>query len=132
MAAKPETTYIGKLHKKLPKSVYRMKNHNLYTGGIPDCYYSGSKADLWIEYKFVPKLPIKVPLRITELLSALQTEWLKDRHSEGRNLAVIIGCPGGGILLRNREWETDIPVSHLKSLIRSNDDLAEWIKGQVE
>lgn len=131
MASKPETNYIGKLHKQLPKSVYRMKNHNVYTGGIADCWYSGTKGDLWVEYKFVPKLPVKVPLRMADLFSSLQFEWLKNRHAEGRNVAAIIGCQTGGILLRNCEWENDIPVSKLNSLIRSNVDLTEWIKEQV-
>ena len=47
MAAKPETTYIGRIHKLLPKSVYYMKNHNVYTGGVPDVWYSGIGGDLW-------------------------------------------------------------------------------------
>ena len=132
MAAKPETKFISRVHKKLPPKLYHMKNHNAYTGGIADVWYSGTKADLWVEYKFIERLPVNVPVRPPELLTALQLAWLKDRLSEGRNVAVIIGTKGGGVVLTNHEWEHEIPVPHFKSLIRSDADLAGWIKEQIE
>lgn len=132
MSAKPETKFTDRVKKKLPKSIYVMKNHNLYTGGVPDLWVSGDKDDLWIEMKFVDPLPVNVPVRVNKLLSPLQLEWLEQRYKEGRNVAVIVGCKGGGVILIDLEWDQEIPVSHFKSLIRSDVDLAGWIKEQVE
>jgi len=134
MAMTPENKFIGRVHKQLDKicSVYHMKNHNQYIGGIPDVWYSGKSGDLWIEYKYVDPLPVKVPIRPASLLSTLQIDWLKARHTEGRNVAVVIGCKDGGVILHYGEWVAEIPVHTFKSLIKSVSDLAEWIKEQVE
>lgn len=104
----PENTFIAGLHRLLPADLYRMKNHNPYNSGIADCWYSG-KRDLWIEYKF-----IAVPKRGETLinlvggrapaLSCLQQEWLKERHAEGRNVGVIVGCKDGGAWYPGITW----------------------------
>ncbi len=131
MSAKPETTFINALHRKLPTSVYHMKNNNPYTGGIPDCYYSGQSGDLWIEFKYLPTMPVRAEVHPAKLLSALQMEWLNGRYAEGRNVAVIIGAPKGGVLLVDRAWEMSLSPQLFASLIRSKDDLIEWIMTQV-
>lgn len=131
MAAKPETTFINALHRKLPTSVYHMKNNNPYTGGIPDCWYSGQSGDLWVEYKYLPTMPVRADVHPAKLLSALQLQWLNGRHTEGRNVAVIIGAPKGGVLLVDRAWEMSMSPQLFGSLIRSKDDLIEWILTQV-
>ena len=55
--AKPETVFTNSVHTHLDRAtLYWMKNHNEYVGGVFDCWYSGkgdSSTDLWIEYKFV-------------------------------------------------------------------------------
>lgn len=132
MATKPENNFIGRVHKKLPASIYHMKNNNPYTAGVADCWYSGTGGDLWIEFKFIDPLPVSVPVRPAALLSALQLKWLKERHQEGRNVAVIIGCKTGGVLLRAHECEQEIPIETFKPLIRSHADLAEWIVGETK
>ncbi len=131
MSAKPETTFINALHRKLPKSVYHMKNNNPYTGGIPDCWYSGQLGDVWVEFKYLPSMPVRADVHPAKLLSALQMEWLNGRYAEGRNVAVIIGAPKGGVLLVDRAWEMSLSPQLFASLIRSKDDLIEWILTQV-
>ena len=131
MSAKPETTFINALHRKLPTSVYHMKNNNPYTGGIPDCWYSGQSGDVWVEYKFLPTMPVRADVHPAKLLSALQMEWLNGRYAEGRNVAVLIGAPKGGVLLVDRAWEMSLSPQLFASLIRSKDDLIEWIMTQV-
>ena len=131
MARGPENTFIGSVHKHLPVQLYRMKNHNEYNSGIADCWYSG-KRDLWIEYKF-----IEVPKRDTTVidlvggknppLSALQQEWLKERHNEGRNVWVIVGCKEGGVLYRNLGWEPVADTGSFRGWIQSRKDLATEI-----
>jgi hypothetical protein len=131
VVAKPETTFIGSVHKHLPLSLYRVKNHNEYAAGIADCWYSG-KRDLWIEYKF-----IEVPKRDTTLidlvggknppLSHLQQGWLRERSAEGRNVWVIVGCREGGVFFRKRTWETPVTAVDFRAEIQSRKDLAAEI-----
>ena len=131
MAAKPETRFTAKVNSKLPATVYHMKNSNPYTGGIPDVWYSGPKADLWVEYKFLEKTPQRAVTDPLKLLTPLQAKWLNDRAGEGRNVAVIIGCPTGGVVLTNHEWKDELTAQEFNSLIKSNADLAEWVAKQV-
>ena len=131
MAAKPETNFTRRITKLLPDSIYHMKNNNMYVGGVPDKWFSGDKADLWCEMKYVDPLPVTVPVRPMKLLSALQADWLNNRFEEGRNVAVIVGCKAGGVVLQNKEWEEDIPIERFKSMLKSPRDLADWIRRQV-
>ena len=131
MASKPETNFTRRITKLLPKSIYYMKNNNQYIAGVPDMWFSGDRSDLWCEMKYVDPLPVNVPVRPSKLLSALQMAWLNQRYAQGRNVAVIIGCKAGGVILTNLNWEKDIPITEFNSLIRSPTDLAAWIAKQV-
>lgn len=71
MSKKPETTFIASVHKHLPKELHREKMNNPYSSGTPDVYYSGMKADLWIEYKFIPRIPAHDTTEIKIDLSTL-------------------------------------------------------------
>lgn len=124
MSKKPESTFIAGVHRYLPKTIYAEKMANPYRGGTPDVWYSGTRSDLWIEYKFIPKIP---KTSITAALSALQQQWLARRHSEGRNLAVIVGCPDGGVVFRDREWEQALPSPQFTARILPRPSLADWI-----
>lgn len=135
MAAKPETNFSNALRDALPEGIYSMKNNNEYVSGIPDLWFSGRKGDLWVEMKFIQKLPKTVPIRPYDLLSKMQEKWLRDRYEEGRNVAVIIGCKRGsrleGIILRDLAWERDIPTQDFDALIVSKSELVSFIKEQV-
>jgi hypothetical protein len=108
-----------------------MKNNNAYVGGIPDVWYSGMGGDLWVEYKYLPKLPVRVPIDPMKLLSPLQQKWLRDRKMEGRPVAVVIGCPTGGVIFENLEWEAPLTSKEFTSLIYSKKELADWIVSRV-
>lgn len=127
MPAKPETNFIAQIHKRLPKEVYRMKNHNPYTAGVADCWYSGKKGDLWVEYKWRQAIPKNVNIRPQALLSPLQTAWLNARHEEGRMVCVIIGCQHGGVILKDFQWNQEIAPQIFKSNLLSKDAIARWI-----
>ncbi len=135
MAAKPETNFSNALRDALPEGIYSMKNNNEYVSGIPDLWFSGRKGDLWVEMKFIQKLPKTVPIRPYDLLSKMQEKWLRDRYEEGRNVAVIIGCKRStrleGIILRDLAWEKDIPTQDFDALIVSKSELVSFIKEQV-
>ena len=130
MAAKPENTFIGAVHKHVPPEVYRMKTNNPYIAGIPDCYYSGNKGELWVEYKFIPKIPLRANVQAN--LSALQLHWLRGRASEGRNVAVVIGGPEGGLVLHNPKlWGIEIAPAEFRDFLVSRASVADWIALQT-
>jgi hypothetical protein len=93
-----ESGFISKVHKKLPKSTYRVKFSDKFAGGIPDCWYSGSDGDVWVEYKY-QETPGHKPN-----LSDLQKAWLIDRTAEGRNVACVVGTPKGVIIYEGTSW----------------------------
>ena len=125
MSSGPETTFIRSVHKHLPTSVYSMKNHNVYNGGIADCWYSGNAGDIWIEYKFieVPKRP-KTAIKVPELLSALQVDWLAHRYEEGRKVFVVVGCKEGGVWFEDRDWEHHITAEAFRGAVENRKQIA--------
>lgn len=148
MAAKPETKFIESVNKLLPLKRLKMcakvrhnvapeqhihyeKMNNPYSSGTADCWYSGEAGDCWVEYKFLPRIPQRGVVDPLKLLSALQADWLEGRYEEGRNVAVIIGCSTGGVLLRDRLWESALTASQFTTLLRPRSNLADWIKEQT-
>lgn len=135
MSSGPETRFIKGVHDVLHPDVYRMKNHNPYVGGIPDCWYS-CRRDLWIEYKFraLPKRPdtvVDLCAGRDPMLSVLQQEWLRDRHAEGRTTGVIVGTPDGGVWLPKTLWARPWKSGELKERLQSKRDLAQVIESVV-
>ena len=136
MSSGPENRFIQAVHRLLPCRVYRMKNHNPYVGGVADCWYSGDVGDLWVEYKYLI-LP-KRASTIVDLcsgdrppLSALQQDWLRARHREGRAVGVILGTPEGGVWLPGTAWENPLSVTECASSMRAKKDLASLIVENV-
>lgn len=134
MARKPEAVFVGSVHKHLDKAVYRVGMANPYTGGIPDQYYEGSRSELWVEYKFYPKLPPILDLlnrKARTKLSGLQETWLKRAYGNGRNVAVILGTPDGGIIFHNLSWQIEYERDACVIATRSRKDIAEWIYNET-
>ena len=137
MAHGPENNFISSVHKHLPVKLYRMKNSNPYNGGIADVWYSGKRRDLWIEYKFiaVPKRPdttIDLVSGKSPEISALQQEWLRARHEEGRNVGVIIGSKDGGVWLPGLAWNQTFQAKDFLARLRTRKELAEEIVREVQ
>lgn len=127
MAAKPETNFYTAVHKLLKgKGVFYMKNYNPLQGGIPDCWYSGTKQDLWVEYKFI-KMPARPTTPVKVDLSDLQQLWLNDRQVEGRNVAVIVGCADGGVLMEHGVWNSPWTMQEFRDALRTKRELAAWL-----
>lgn len=125
-ARKPESTFSSSINKRLPIGLHYEKMNNPYRGGTADFWYSGNKADLWVEYKWVQKIPKKEYSLVdgaTPSLSKLQQQWLLKRHSEGRRVVVIVGTPDGAIILDSLSWMDAIDFS--KTIDR--DLVAKWI-----
>jgi len=124
---KPENRFIAKVHKTLPRYIYAEKTANPYRGGTPDCVYEGLKGYHWIEYKWLPRTPVR---SFTPGISPLQRKWLMRAYENNREPWVVVGCSDGCFILRNpSEWEGKIPV-HTESLF-SIKELAELIKEKV-
>ena len=78
-----ERTFINKVHKKLPPTIYKWKIIDSYTGGVPDCFYSGPAGHCFVEYKFKKELPKRDRTPINFNLSAQQELWLTERSKQG-------------------------------------------------
>ena len=126
MSTKPENQFISSVNKYLP-DVYHEKMYNPYRAGTADVWYSGQMGDVWVEYKFIPKIPKS--LEIVPALTDRQLKWLRDRHAEGRNVVVILGCPDGGVFLKNRTWESPMTSDEMKARVLSRKELAGLIRG---
>jgi len=128
MTIKPENQFITGVHKYVAPAVYRMKNNNAYTAGVPDVWYSGHKADVWVEYKFVQKLPTRDNTIIIPGLTPLQLEWLSARYNEGRTVLVVIGCKQGGVLLHEpAQWREGLSKAAFERNTISRKEIAERI-----
>ena len=103
--------------------------NNPWRAGTADVWYSGNRGDLWVEYKFIERIPRSA--KILPDLTPRQRRWLNTRFDEGRNVAVVLGTPTGGVIYRNKEWL--IPMSHIALAARvvPKDEVARWIYSQV-
>lgn len=128
MAAGPENRYIRSINRLLPM-VYAEKMNNPYRRGTPDMFYSGNIDSLWVEYKFIVNIPKSA--NITPELSPSQLEWCEARYREGRNVAVIVGTPTGGVVFRHLEWMSPIPAESFRLRLQSKKDIALWIHKTV-
>lgn len=129
--SKPETSFRVGVEKYLPPKdeLHREKMSNPYSAGTADSWYSGKRADLWVEWKFIvlPKRD-STPVRIE--LSPLQEHWLAGRMREGRNVAVIVGCKDGGVIFRGGAWNEQWSTHDFASIIQPREQLARFIMEQ--
>lgn len=124
--ATPENTFLAGIRKHLPKDIYVLKNNNQFHAGVPDLWISGSKADLWIEAKFIA-VPKRDDTLVVPDLSALQVNWLKSRHEEGRSVGVIVGCKDGGVWYPGVSWEKNLTSLDFRKKIVGRSEIADTI-----
>lgn len=123
MSSKPENAFIRGVHAHLPK-VYFEKMSNPWRSGTADVWYSGAQGDLWIEYKYVPKVPQRTS--VTPNLSPRQLMWLSDRSAEGRQVVVVVGHPKGGVIW-HRDFSTPKSPAEFLAESKTRSELAAWI-----
>jgi len=116
-----ESGFIQKVKRNLSNKVHKEKFSDKFKAGIPDCWYSGPKGDIWIEYKYSLH-PHRKPN-----LSRHQQQWLRKRHLEGRNVAVVVGSTNGAVIYPGVEW-ADYKT---KSVLVPFEDLINWIHGET-
>ena len=124
--AKPETRYYVRVNRRLPSTtiLHRQKFSAGFTNGTADYWYSGNKADLWIEYKWADRKQGNID--VGNLLSALQKHWLNSRTNEGRNVAVIVGTPRGSQIFVGGTWERMCPI---EEFVLTDAQVAQYITG---
>lgn len=128
MTSKPETTFIRNIHRHLSESYFEKMN-NPFRGGTADVWYSGSEGDLWVEYKYEPRLPRS--RQYIPRLSPIQVKWMEDRFFEGRPVAVILGVPEGGIIFTDLQWRVPASRTELLQRVVSRPAIAQWIFSRV-
>lgn len=129
MSRKPETEAINRVNRHIRKEVHIEKTNNPFRSGTADCWYSGDQGDLWIEYKYLMRTP-STKIIIPEL-TYRQHQWLYERWREGRNVAVVVMCPDGGVVLRAGEWMQPLTAQEFRDRIESAESIALWIKSQT-
>ena len=132
MSQKPENTFRASVHRYLPETVQHDKMNNPYSSGVADDLYCGARADLWIEYKFLPKTPMRATVDPLKLLSPLQALWINEKykrikHSRERHIAVVVGCPDGGVVFDHHSWMNPIAANTFREKLVSRRELAQWI-----
>lgn len=127
----PETRFIASIHRLLSPSFHWEKMANPYRGGTADCWYSGNRTDLWIEWKFV-EVPKRDDTIVNLGLSALQVDWLNSRWNEGRNIWVITGSKEGGVVFTDGRWNLPIRAKGFRTQIHNKAMIAKQIIDHVE
>lgn len=117
MAVKPENQARTAINKLVPAHIHREKMGSGFSAGTADQWYSGDPYDLWIEYKFLPKPPVR-GFKLD--LSTLQMLWLNRRYLEGRAVAVVLCFPAkfGCWLFTNGAWDGVIDPAQCTLLTR--------------
>ena len=100
-----EKEFINKIHKKLPKEIYKWKINDPYHGGVPDTFYSGPKGFAFFEYKYIQKLPKRGTSKIKVNLSAQQRAWLQRQYDYNMPVYYILGSPEGCIVSQEFQRE---------------------------
>lgn len=124
-----EHSFVKGVHEQLKKrspGIYKWKINARFVRGVPDAWYSGPAGDLWVEYKWLSRTPKR---KFTPGLSAHQLKWLRERHAEGRAVAVIVGCPAGAVVLLEGEWDSKVAVPSEQWL--TTRGIAAWITEQT-
>lgn len=135
-----EHSYTRAITKLLPEEIHTqsMTSAALNNNGTPDRYIDGPGGDLWVEFKFLSRLP-KV-LRPYDLLTANQLRWLK-RRAGGRiypNAIVVIGFrikerEAQGLVLDDpKHWERDHLKADYQNKLMSNRELSKYLEWRVK
>lgn len=133
MSSGPENNYVAAVHRCLPpvEKFYRMKNHNVYNGGIADCWYSGV-LDLWVEWKYISlakrnETMIDLVGGKKPAISMLQQDWIKDRTKEGRAVWVAVGTNEGCLIYYDTSWDQPISTGAARSRLVTKHQAAGQI-----
>tara|TARA_B110000967_G_C18691260_1_gene463124 strand:- start:433 stop:840 length:408 start_codon:yes stop_codon:yes gene_type:complete len=128
-----EHGFVKSVHRSLPSELYKWKIHDTYTGGVPDAFYAGPSGVLFVEYKYIPKLPVRDTTKLRTTLSPIQIEWLNKMHQFGSaKVAVVIGAEETAVILTAGEWSNPLTKQEYVKRCVPRKDVGDWIRNQVE
>lgn len=87
-----EHSYIRSIHRLLPKNILIWKVNDTFASGVPDAFYAGPRGTLFIEYKYVKKLPVRSATKIKTCITPIQLLWLNRYQTFGHEAYVVVGC----------------------------------------
>lgn len=124
-----EHGFIRAVHRLLPADPrFRVwKINTAYTGGKPDCHYCGPKSDLWVEYKYLKRLPVRDNTGVAIDLSELQKDELQFLADSGRPVWVVVGSPKTAVVLSVYEALAGINTGEYKTRCLPYSRVAELI-----
>lgn len=83
-----------------------------------------------MEWKWLPRIGGATGKPVVPALSPLQLKWLNDREAEGRNVRVLVGCPGGIVIYDTSfEWAYGITPKEFADRLCTKKEIAGWIEG---
>jgi len=115
-----EHSFVKAVHRKLPPEVYKWKIHDTYTGGVPDAMYAGPAGLLFVEYKYLKKLPKKPTTPIRTGLSELQIIWLERMLLYNVLVVAIIGSPSGAVVL-TEDFRRTLTLSNFDATLSASE-----------
>lgn len=122
-----EHSFIKSVHRYLPLDLFKWKIHDTFAGGVPDSFYAGPAGILFVEYKYVKKLPKRDSSILKTSLSPQQIQWLNRMTDFNQRAAVVIGCEDTAIILENKIWESPLTKLYYVQRAVPRKAVAEWI-----
>ena len=122
---KPEARFRTRVEDKLPHKVHAQGMALMHSNGTPDRYYEGPNGNLFVEYKWIAA---KKPRFVLPDLSPLQRAWVNRRYDNKHPVAVIVGCPTGGVVYLNRMWDHEITGTEFLAQVIPVTQIARWIQ----
>ena len=128
-----ERQFITKVHKNLSSDIYKWKINDSYTGGVPDCFYTGPAGHCFVEYKYKKELPKRDTTPINFNLSAQQELWLTERSKQGVPCYVALAVDNLIVLTQNFEKSNQyLTEEFLEDSMLFEDFVAKLTKMCVE
>tara|TARA_B100000941_G_scaffold91734_1_gene63654 strand:+ start:2028 stop:2429 length:402 start_codon:yes stop_codon:yes gene_type:complete len=128
-----ERQFITKVHKNLSSDIYKWKINDSYTGGVPDCFYTGPAGHCFVEYKYKKELPKRDTTLINFNLSVLQAIWLTERNKQGVPCYLVVAVGNLVVITQNFEKANKYLTSEfLEDSMTFEDFVAKLTKMCVE
>lgn len=123
-----EHSFIKSVHRYLSPDVFKWKIHDTFAGGVPDSFYAGPAGILFVEYKYIKKLPVRDNTLLKTSLSVNQIQWLNRMTDFNQRAAVVIGCEDTAVILLDKQWTTNISKSYYIEHAIPRKSVATWIE----
>ena len=126
-----EHGFVKSVHSHLSSDVYKWKIRDTYTGGIPDVFYSGPRCMMFIEYKYIKKLPVRSKTNIKCSISPLQHLWLHRMYDQGHKVAVVLGVDHEALIMQYpKVWKEPISKKYFQDNCVPFKQVTTWIEEQ--